>query len=134
MIVTSPSQLKRQHSAEPLNANSRKSPASVGTASHGATPPATELDSGAIPIPPTLSNNVFGELPDDSIIGSPLKKHRASLYDLDSEGLKGRLGTNFASSNGIDVLAAAEASQAPLPAAAPVSAPAAPSDEMEEEL
>lgn len=123
--------LKRQHSAEPLNANSRKSPASVGTTSLGATPPPTELDPGAvansIPIPPqTLPNNVFGGLPDDSVIGSPLKKHRASLYDMDSETLQKRLGQGFTSTVGGGVLAAAEASQTPFPEA--------PKVEMEEEL
>ncbi|CZT12409.1 uncharacterized protein RAG0_16234 [Rhynchosporium agropyri] len=103
--------LKRQHSADPLNSNSRKSPASAPT-SLGATPPAE-----AVPIkaePQLLPNNVFGGLPDDSIVGSPLKRHRASLYDIDSETMLKRLGTGFSSSGG-DVVAAAEAAQQPLP-------------------
>ncbi len=115
-------QLKRQHSAEPLNANSRKSPASAAP-SHGATPPA-ETDTTISSLPTqTLPNNVFGDLPDESIIGSPLKKHRASLYDLNSEGL--HLGANFTSPAG-DIVVAAEAAQTPLPPA--------PKIEMEEEL
>ncbi|TVY91492.1 hypothetical protein LAWI1_G002057 [Lachnellula willkommii] len=104
--------LKRQHSAEPLNANSRKSPASIGTTSVGATPPA-DVD----PAPTanqTLSNSVFGAgLLDDSVVGSPLKKHRASLYDTDNETIQKRLGLGL--SGGGDVLAAAEAAHAPLP-------------------
>ncbi|KAL2062965.1 hypothetical protein VTL71DRAFT_6037 [Oculimacula yallundae] len=102
--------LKRQHSAEPLN-SSRKSPASAST-SVGATPPAE-----AVPItsqPQLLPNNVFGGLPDESLVGSPLKKHRASLYDIDSETMLKRLGTGFSSSGG-DIVAAAEAAQKPLP-------------------
>ncbi|KUJ20475.1 uncharacterized protein LY89DRAFT_640053 [Mollisia scopiformis] len=103
--------LKRQHSAEPLGANSRKSPAS-GTTSIGATPPA-EPETGSAP-KDILPNNVFGGLPDDSIVGSPLKKHRGSLYDIDNDTMKQRLGAGFTSSLG-DVVAAAEAAQTPLP-------------------
>lgn len=96
--------LKRQHSAEPLNANARKSPASLGSTSVGATPPA-EADSNQ-----TLPSNVFGtSLPDDSVIGSPLKKHRASVADIG-------LGMGLNNSLGGDVIAAAEAAQKPTPA------------------
>ncbi len=119
-------QLKRQHSAEPLNANSRPSPASVGSTSVGATPPA---DIDTAPSKETLPNNVFGaSLPDDSVIGSPLKKHRASLYDMDNETMQKRLGSGFGSSLG-DVVAAAEAAQTALPPPTQV-----PTVEMEEEL
>lgn len=94
-----------------MNPNSRKSPAS-GTNSHGATPPPTESISAA----PVLASSVFGaSLPDDSIIGSPLKKHRASLYDVDNETLQKRLAA-FTSMG--DVVAAAEAAHTPLPAPA----------------
>lgn len=120
-------QLKRQHSAEPLNANSRRSPASVGSTSVGATPPA---DIDTAPSKETLPSNVFGaSLPDDSVVGSPLKKHRASLYDMDQETMQKRLGSGFGSSLGGDVVAAAEAAQTPLP-----PQPQPPSVEMEEEL
>lgn len=105
--------LKRQHSAEPLNANSRKSPGSIGSTSVGATPPA-EADASLTPANATHSNTAFGSsLPDDSVIGSPLKKHRASLYDMDNETMQKRLGTGF--SSGLDVVAAAEAAHTPLP-------------------
>lgn len=52
-------------------------------------------------------------MPDDSVVGSPLKKHRASLYDIDNETMQKRLGTGF--SGGGNVLAAAEAAHASLP-------------------
>lgn len=100
------------HSAEPLNSNSRKSPASAST-SVGATPPAE-----AVPItgqPQLLPDNVFGGLPDDSIVGSPLKKHRASLFGDEGEMMQKHLNTGFGSVGG--VVAAAEAAQKPLPGA-----------------
>ena len=99
--------------------NARKSPAS-GTTSLGATPPA---EAAPISAPKDiLPNNVFGGLPDDSLVGSPLKKHRGSLYDMDNETMQKRLGAGFSTSMG-DVVAAAEAAQSPLPKA----------DKMEEE-
>lgn len=65
----------------------------------------------------TLPNSVFGSasLPDDSLVGSPLKKHRASLYEMDSETMQKRLGAAFSSGLGGDVVAAAEAAHTPLP-------------------
>ena len=106
-------QLKRQHSAEPLNSNSRRSPASLGTNSVGATPPAESDPHG--PSPPTLSNSVFGTgLPDEALIGSPMKRHRASLYDVD-DTMQKRLGAKFG--GGVDILAKAEAEHAQKPAA-----------------
>ncbi|KAH8598836.1 hypothetical protein B0O99DRAFT_614291 [Bisporella sp. PMI_857] len=104
--------LKRQHSAEPLSALSRKSPGSIGSTSVGETPPA-EVETGPAPTG-LLQNSVFGSsVPDDSVIGSPLKKHRASLYDVDNDTMQKRLGTGF--SSGLDVVAAAEAANLPLP-------------------
>ena len=104
ILANEKSQLKRQHSAEPMNANARKSPASLGSTSVGATPPA-EADSNQ-----TLPSNVFGtSLLNDSVVGSPLKKHRASVADIG-------LGMGLNSSLGGDVVAAAEAAQKPLPA------------------
>jgi len=55
-------------------------------------------------------------LPDESIVGSPLKKHRASLYDTDNDTIQKRL-KDFGSGLG-DVVAAAEAAHTPLPAPA----------------
>jgi hypothetical protein len=99
-------QLKRQHSAEPLNANNnRRSPASIGTTSHGATPPA-EVETTTISNQ-TLASSVFGGLPEAAVVGSPLKKHRPSVYDIDSETLQTRLGVGFTGGIG-DVLNTAE--------------------------
>jgi len=53
-------------------------------------------------------------LPDESVVGSPLKKHRASLYDVDNDTMQKRLGMGFGSGLG-DVVAAAEAAHTPLP-------------------
>lgn len=79
----------------------------------GATPPA-EVDSNAGP-GPILGSSVFGRsLPDDNVVGSPLKKHRASLYDMDAEAMQKRLGMGFTSTRG-DIVAAAEAAHTPLP-------------------
>ncbi|TAQ87168.1 hypothetical protein B7494_g4492 [Chlorociboria aeruginascens] len=114
--------LKRQHSAEPVDgAFTRKSPGSIGSTPLGSTPPA-DLD-----VAPVLSSNVFGAIPDDSTIGSPLKKHRASLYDVDNESMQKRLGS--ASLPGLgDVMAAAEAAHTPLPP------PTVKADDQDEEL
>ncbi|EPE28991.1 hypothetical protein GLAREA_00149 [Glarea lozoyensis ATCC 20868] len=109
--------LKRQHSTEPLN--SRKSPA--GNSSMGTTPPA-DTDSN---VGPTLSSTIFGSSTlQESGIGSPLKKHRASINGLDSDIMQKRLGSGFASG---DIVAAAEAAHSQLPE------PAIPSVKMEEE-
>lgn len=89
----------------------RPSPGSIGSTSVGATPPA-DSDSNANP---TLSSSIFGgALPDDSNIGSPLKRHRASLNGPENESMQKRLGMGFASGMG-DIVAAAEAAHSPLP-------------------
>lgn len=53
-------------------------------------------------------------MPDDSVVGSPLKKHRASLYDMDNETMQKRLGMGFSGGPG-GVVAAAEAAHTTLP-------------------
>ena len=119
-------QLKRQHSAEPLNSNSRRSPGSIGTTSVGTTPPA-DVDTAAS-ANAALSGSVFGGVaPDDSVIGSPLKRHRASVHDMDHEAMQKRLGAGFAGRLG-DVVAAAEAAHTPPPE------PAMKDDNPEEDL
>ena len=91
---------------EPLN--SRKSPA--GNSSTGTTPPA-DLDANN---GPNLSSNLFGaSIIDDTIIGSPLKKHRASMNGFDSDTMQKRLGSAFNVKG--DIVAAAEAAHSPLP-------------------
>lgn len=53
---------------------------------------------------------MFGSvLPDDAIVGSPLKKHRASLYDMDAETMAKRLGAGMTTSTGGDIMARAYA-------------------------
>ena len=70
---------------------------------------------------------MFGtSLPDESLIGSPMKRHRASLYDIDNETMKQRLGTGFSAVG--DVVSAAEAAHTPLPE------PAMKSNDVEEQL
>jgi hypothetical protein len=54
----------------------------------GTTPPAeTDINSTANA---TLSSSVFGgtSLPDESVIGSPLKKHRASIVDIENGAMQ----------------------------------------------
>ncbi|KAK3384325.1 hypothetical protein B0T24DRAFT_80632 [Lasiosphaeria ovina] len=93
--------LKRAHSAEPDSAaSSRKSP-STGAA----TPPSTEAPKPSIGL---SSTTLFGKsLPEDSVVGSPLKKARPSI----SEGAGTRTGGGFPPGLG-DILAKAEAAQA----------------------
>ncbi|KAG9236944.1 hypothetical protein BJ875DRAFT_455044 [Amylocarpus encephaloides] len=95
--------LKRAHSAEPVNAG--RSPGSVGSTS---TPPA---ETNGNPNPDhTLSAGIFGSsLPDDSVVGSPLKKHRASLNGVESDTMQKHLGMGFGA--GRDTLTAAESGQ-----------------------
>ncbi|ESZ94014.1 hypothetical protein SBOR_5592 [Sclerotinia borealis F-4128] len=98
--------LKRQHSAGNLNTNSGRSPNSASNTSGNATP-ATDGDKNGL----TLPNNVFGKnFTENNFIGSPMKKHRASLHGDDS--LEKRLAVF---SSGLDVVTAAEAAQTPLP-------------------
>ena len=101
-------QLKRQHSAEPLN--SRKSPSSVGTPAPGTTPPETAQEP---PIPLEISNTMFGssKFPDESVIGSPLKKQRASIYDTDDGEMKRLLNKTGFQAPASNILGLAEAGQ-----------------------
>lgn len=101
-------QLKRQHSADLLNATSpatRRSPAS-NTPTGGSTPP-PNLNSAASPAV-LLPSSIFDlEAPrafDETIIGSPLKKQRASVTGLDDEAMKRRLGLGLSGATG-DILA-----------------------------
>lgn len=77
-----------------MNAGSpatRKSPAS-NTPTAGTTPPNASI----LSTPPTLLSNASFDpstsLPLESVIGSPMKKQRASLSGLDDEGMRQRLG------------------------------------------
>lgn len=71
----------------------RKSPAS-NTPTRGSTPP---LISSNAPTPPTLFTSASQDLKapkllEEGIVGSPLKKQRASLSGLDDEAMRHRLG------------------------------------------
>lgn len=89
-------QLKRQHSAEPLNAASpatRRSPAS-NTPTRGTTPPhfLNSTASPALPPPASIFDLEAPQAFDETNIGSPLKRQRASVTGLDDEAMKRRLG------------------------------------------
>lgn len=85
--------LKRQHSAEPLDSGStatRESPASR-TPTAGSTPPAaSSLDVA----PPSLlpSSSYIPQPSDEAVVGSPLKKARASVSGIDDDTLRQRIG------------------------------------------
>jgi hypothetical protein len=112
---TNDTQLKRAHSAEPLSAAARKN-SNNGTPSDGNSPPSTDTD---VPAPSTINNGILGKLPDDSFIGSPMKKQRGSVaglggYEPDPAEMRKLLGATHPAPMG-DILAMAEASQ-PSPA------------------
>lgn len=56
-----------------------------------------------------------------------MKRHRASVHDVDSETIQKRLGAGFANRLG-DVMAAAEAAHAPIPEA--TTKPETPEEEL----
>ena len=86
--------MKRQHSAEPLDAGSpalRKSPAS-NTPTARSTPP---RDPNNGETTPTILTSAAYELKppkafDESILGSPLKKQRASLSGLETDEISSK--------------------------------------------
>ena len=91
-------QLKRQHSAEPLNSNgipdARKSSKS-GSPSTASTP---KLGDDLSTSPPGPSSQVDTKKPDDFMVGSPLKKQRSSMADFDDD-FKRRLQRGLAAGN-----------------------------------
>ncbi|KAL8926295.1 MAG: hypothetical protein Q9208_003017 [Pyrenodesmia sp. 3 TL-2023] len=97
--------LKRQHSAEPLNAGTpaaKRSPASNTPTAESTPPPASQFPNSHTPL---LPNTVFDLGPakafDSGTIGSPLKRARASLSGGDEETMRQRLGLGLS-----DVVAA----------------------------
>ncbi|EOO03678.1 hypothetical protein UCRPA7_737 [Phaeoacremonium minimum UCRPA7] len=95
--------LKRQLSAEPESASisSRKSPS---TGPFGESTPSDSTSAIGQPIPGASAASLLSKsVPDDAIVGSPLKKQRASIFDGDSSRRETpQLG---------DILAKAEAAQ-----------------------
>lgn len=79
-------QLKRQHSAEPLNGN--KSPAHKASGRNSpttSTPTTTEVEStSALSIPGAAEkSSASADVPPEAIVGSPFKKQRASIPGFD---------------------------------------------------
>lgn len=88
-------QLKRQHSAEPLNAGSpamRKSPASSTPKAESPPPQTSHLATTPPSFGPGVAFDAGSQKPDDTVVGSPMKKQRASLSGLDHEIMHTRLG------------------------------------------
>ena len=110
-------QLKRQHSAEPLNSNGALEPrknSKSGTPSTASTPQvgADLTESTPPPLPGTsttapLNTNVESKQADEAFVGSPLKKHRASMAGFDDTSIQQRLGAGLGSSGPIaDIIGA----------------------------
>jgi len=115
--------LKRAHSAEPDSAtSSRKSPGATSLTGEAATPP----EGGNFAPTGMSAAAIFGKsLPEDNVVGSPLKKARASISDsspLSNPGM-------FPPALG-DILAKAEASKT----AQDKPQPTPPVEDIEEEL
>ncbi|KFX88105.1 hypothetical protein V490_07828 [Pseudogymnoascus sp. VKM F-3557] len=109
--------LKRQHSADPMG-GARQSPVSTGTPSGTVTPPVAEAPTATPAM--NITNNMFGKttLPDDSVIGSPLKKQRATTFSATPEEAKTLLnsaGVPLPSGNILSLAEAAHANTAPAP-------------------
>ncbi|KAH8884671.1 hypothetical protein GQ53DRAFT_829626 [Thozetella sp. PMI_491] len=120
--------LKRAHSADPdSTASPRKSPSAAPSGEETTPTPATSH------VESIKTTGILAKsLPDETTIGSPLKKARPSIGGADSESAK--INARFPPALG-DVLAKAEAAQAAKAAAAagPPAAPAPASNQMEEE-
>ena len=106
-------QLKRQHSADATDSPSpapahRASPAE-GTPITGS-PPHVSNDAPTL-LPSAAYNGGSTRIPDEAIIGSPLKKQRASLSGIDEESLSSRFGLGLQGAQG-DVLGRIEQDRA----------------------
>ncbi|CAF9915010.1 MAG: hypothetical protein ALECFALPRED_009900 [Alectoria fallacina] len=105
--------LKRQHSADQMDLPSpapahRKSPPST-TPTAGSTPP-YQQDVGNSPttvLPSTVYDGGSSNAPEDAMIGSPLKRQRASVSGLDEEAMRSKFGLGLLGASG-DVLGAIE--------------------------
>ena len=108
-------QLKRQHSTDAVNAGSpamHRSPASNTPTAGSETPPSA---SNLSTTPPALLTSAAYDKrqekePDEVVIGSPLKKQRASLPGLDDEVMRKRFGLGLSGNTG-DVLGAIDHSE-----------------------
>lgn len=102
-------QLKRQHSAEPLDNGvgpEGRKPSKSATPSAASTPKMTsDLSTTPPPLPgfsapPPQKTAVDGPADDGSVVGSPMKRHRASLAGPETDIIKGRLGTGMTANIG----------------------------------
>ena len=108
-----PIQLKRQHSADqmdfpsPAPAHRRSPPSNTPTA--GSTPPyqPNVAQSPTTLLPSTVYDGGCPKAPEDAMVGSPLKRQRASVSGLDEEALRSKLGLGLLGASG-DVLGAIE--------------------------
>ena len=96
-------QLKRQHSADHADSPSpapvhRTSPRS-NTPTAATTPP--QVSNGPPPLLPSSKyDGGSAKTPDDAMIGSPLKKQRASLSGLEEDSLRSQFGLGLAGVHG----------------------------------
>jgi hypothetical protein len=95
-------QLKRQHSAEPLNKDAVKEgrkPSKSATPSAASTPKIGNDLSTTPPVfpsataPPLLKTTIDSPAGGASFVGSPMKRQRASLAGTDADNANARLGS-----------------------------------------
>jgi hypothetical protein len=94
--------LKRAHSAEPDATATNATTASTGTLSRGNDIIAADPGTASTPDSTSASNAFSTSLPADSVVGSPLKKHRPSINitgDALQLSLPGSLGAGIDEGN-----------------------------------
>lgn len=85
-LLTYALQLKRQRSAEP-ESNTRQSPSTLASPNFNPTP-SPDFDAPAAALAPLFNSSMFSGLSDSldsSLVGSPMKKHRASVLGPEGE-------------------------------------------------
>lgn len=113
----------------------RQSPVSAGTPSGTVTPPVAAEAPSATPAM-NITNNMFGKttLPDDSVIGSPLKKQRATTFSATPDEAKTLLnaaGVPMPSGNILSLAEAAHSGTAAAPQLPTVNFPKAEAEDEE---
>jgi hypothetical protein len=109
-LIRSPAQLKRAHSAEPDSAAASSKSPSAGPFGGDITPPKTDVGHQ---IPGAPASLLSKSVPNDAIVGSPLKKQRPSF----AEGMTDEKGSRSDNLPALgDILAKAEPAQANLQA------------------
>ena len=84
----------------PAPAHRRSPPSNTPTA--GSTPPYQQnvAQSPTTLLPSTVYDGGSGKTPEDAMIGSPLKKQRASVSGLDEEAVRSKFGLGLLGANG----------------------------------